>query len=104
MANDIVTNLPLLAGGDIADGDALYVADVSEAGLARSKHTTISNLLIKTKAYTDTLYAVVGHNHAGVYSPVGHQHDAADIITGVINHARLGSGGGGASKFLREDG
>lgn len=29
--------------------------------------------------------------------------DAADLTTGTIGHARLGTGGGGATKFLRED-
>jgi hypothetical protein len=37
------------------------------------------------------------------FAAASHTHDAADINSGTINHARLGSGGGGATKFLRED-
>lgn len=37
-------------------------------------------------------------------SDVGHVHDAADITTGVIGHARLGTGGGSGVLFLRDDG
>lgn len=36
-------------------------------------------------------------------SATGHTHDAAAIATGTIAPARLGSGSGGATKFLRED-
>lgn len=35
---------------------------------------------------------------------VVHAHAASDITSGVFGHARLGTGGGGSTKFLREDG
>ncbi len=37
------------------------------------------------------------------YAGKAHTHDAADLTTGTVAPARLGSGSGGATKFLRED-
>jgi len=36
-------------------------------------------------------------------APLAHTHDAGDITTGTMAPARLGSGSGGAIRFLRED-
>lgn len=38
------------------------------------------------------------------FANASHTHAASDITSGVLNHARLGTGGGGSTKFLREDG
>jgi hypothetical protein len=55
------------------------------------KASVDSNFYTKTAA--DARYALAAHVHA-----------AADVTSGVFGHARLGSGGGGATKYLREDG
>jgi hypothetical protein len=40
---------------------------------------------------------------ARIASPVSHTHAGEEIATGTVAPARLGSGSGGSSKFLRED-
>lgn len=51
-------------------------------------------------------YGITDFNSLGDarWSLLGHTHAASDITSGVLNHARLGTGGGGSTKFLREDG
>jgi hypothetical protein len=50
-----------------------------------------------TKAESDGLFALIGHNHAGVYSPVGHTHVIGDITNFPVQT-------GNAGKYLKTDG
>jgi parallel beta-helix repeat protein len=43
------------------------------------------------------------HAHTGVYSAVGHTHAGAEITSGTVATARLGSGTANSSSFLRGD-
>jgi hypothetical protein len=80
-----------------------------------------------TKTESDALYALIGHTHTfasltakpttiggyGItdfnslgdarWAALVHVHAGTDITTGLVAAARLGSGSGGAAKFLRED-
>jgi hypothetical protein len=53
--------------------------------------------------YTGDDYAQLIAGLAGK-AATSHSHAASDITSGVFGHARLGTGGGGSTKFLREDG
>lgn len=60
----------------------------------------------ETTTGTDTVRAVTPAGVKAVadtLAPLVHTHAAADITSGTIAPARLGSGSGGATKFLRED-
>jgi hypothetical protein len=84
-------------------------------GLSDDDHTQYHN---DTRG--DARYSLLAHTHTGVYEPAdatilkdadigvtvaaqSHNHDASAITSGTIDAARLGSGSGGSSKFLRED-
>lgn len=78
----------------IADGKTLTSSNtLTLAGTDSSTLNISSGGTLGTAAFTAaTAYAVASHTHA-----------ATDIATGTIAPARLGSGSGGATKFLRED-
>lgn len=64
---------------------------------------TLDNHLIR-KAELDALAAAF-ISALGSYSLVGHTHTASAIVSGVLDPARLGTGGtGGTTRYLREDG
>lgn len=120
-----LTSKPTTIGGyGITDFNSL--GDARWAAIA----TTLAGYGI-TNAYTktesDALYSVLGHTHTfasltakpttiggfGItdfnslgdarWALLAHVHAGTDITTGLIAAARLGSGSGGATKFLRED-
>jgi hypothetical protein len=126
------THRPLVANasGNTVDTEANTVADLLGLSLFSdigSKPTTLAGYGITDAAsnvHSHTLddisdvvitAAVAGDllRHNGTnwvdypdsnFAASVHTHSASDITSGVINHARLGTGGGGSTKFLREDG
>lgn len=103
----------------IADGDKFGMLD--SAATDAPKHTLWSLIKSTLKTYFDTLYSATGHTHGQLHDAVtlagtpdyitisgqvltrGPIDLAADV-TGVLPHGNLGTGGGGSTKFLREDG
>jgi hypothetical protein len=92
MTSKRLSELTGMLAGEIATDDKLYINDTSVPGIGGSKYVQIDQFLLRTKSYTDT-----------IYSQLGHVHDASAITTGIIPPARLGTGSGGATKYLRED-
>lgn len=81
-------------------------ADIQE--VAAEAEAATSELDARTAAAIVTLIAedvaIDGRLTALEAAPPAHGHDGGDITTGVIDPNRLGTGAGGATKFLREDG
>jgi hypothetical protein len=76
----------------------------SIAVVAANGITTAARLTSGLAAVTADVEALDDRVDALESAPPAHVHDGADITTGVIDPDRLGTGGGGAVKFLREDG
>lgn len=81
-------------------------ADVEAVAVEAASAT--EELDARTEAAIVTLIAedvaIDGRLTALEAAPPAHGHDGGDITTGVIDPNRLGTGAGGATKFLREDG
>lgn len=75
-------------------GDEINVAGLS--GLLADAQTPLAH----THAQADVTNLVA--DLAGK-APLSHTHAATDIVSGTVAPARLGSGSGGSTKFLRED-
>ena len=75
VASDAITSSDVHAAASKTtpiDADELPLIDSAASwGL---KKLTWANLKATAKAYFDTLYAAIGHNHDGTYSPKGHLH------------------------------
>lgn len=66
---------------------------LAQSNFANASHTHPASAITDFNSVGDARWSLLGHVHA-----------ASDITSGVFNHARLGTGGGGSTKFLREDG
>lgn len=97
-----------ITGGTISSLGSLGVnGNITVVGslITGSGVVTLTDSTGKIPAISSTYFAnLSGANLTGLTAGQIPNLDTAKITTGVFGHARLGSGGGGATKFLREDG
>lgn len=105
---DKIETIVAAGGGDAIKADPLsqFAATTSLqlAGVI-SDETGSGALVFGTSPtiVTPTIASFANAAHSHQDAAGGAVLDVAAITTGVFGHARLGSGGGGATKFLRED-
>lgn len=113
-AQDLVTKGWALAnlGGGGAPADAVYIVQAASGGLSAERVLTNSFAIewdwltpgqVTANLGAGVLPAVLGAA-AGYFSPLGHTHDASEIVSGVVAAARLGTGTPGIGTYLRGDG
>jgi hypothetical protein len=95
------TTLDFGSGFDLTEsptGEVNIALDLSEVSVPAASLTgTIDDARIPSGITRDS-------EAAAAYSALGHTHGAADIVSGTIDQARLGTGSGGAgTKFLADD-
>lgn len=97
-----------VTGGTISGLSSFQVAGSITMGgqlIAGSGPVTLTHANGKIQAITATYFqSLDGSALTGFTASQIPSLDTSKITTGVFGHARLGSGGGGSSKFLREDG
>lgn len=92
-------------GNMIIDGpDAALATGIKEEGAISDYNEIINNRIISASTAISTVGAntIVRDNFQGT-SFVGHSHGAADITSGTVATARLGSGAADNTTFLRGD-
>lgn len=62
-----------------ASGDHGALTGLTDDDHPQYHNDTRGDARYYTKAQSDSAYAAIGHNHSGVYSPVGHTHAIADV-------------------------
>lgn len=100
------------AGGGGAPADATYVVQSASGGLSAERVLTNSFSIewewgtagqVSANLGSGVLPAVIGVA-AGYFSLLVHTHDAAELVSGVLAVARLGSGTPSSGTYLRGDG
>ena len=78
-----ITNLTELAT-DPGDNDVAPIVNLAAPVGSRTKKIKWSTLKTALKTVNDALYSAIGHDHSGVYTPVGtlDEHDARNWATG----------------------
>lgn len=99
-------------GGGGAPGDAVYIVQSASGGLSAERVLTNSFAVewdwltpgqVTANLGAGVVPAVLGVA-AGYFSLLGHTHDAAEIVSGVLAAARLGTGTPSSTTYLRGDG
>lgn len=99
-------------GGGGAPADAVYIVQSASGGLSAERVLTNSFAVewdwltpgqVTANLGAGVVPAVLGVA-AGYFSLLGHTHDAAEIVSGVLAAARLGTGTPGSGTYLRGDG
>mgnify|MGYP007005599277 CR=1 FL=1 len=99
-------------GGSGAPADATYIVRFGNGSLSAERELTNSFAIewdwltpgvVTANLGSGVLPAVLGAV-AGYFSPLGHTHDATEIVSGLMAVARLGTGSPSSSTYLRGDG